>query len=104
MAISAVVGLALVRRQIERGEDRAEEQPGPKLSRHQVGVLALPAEAGLLRQRLLHDGGGVDEHLHIAARLRDQPARQRLQLRLDDLVIVGALRIDGDGAALATLR
>ena len=62
---------ALVGRQLERGEDRAQEQPGAELARHEVGVLALPAEAGLLGERLLHHGGGVDEHLHVGrTRLR----------------------------------
>ena len=52
--------------------DLAEEQPGAELARHEVGVLALPAEAGLLGQRLLHDRRGVDKHLQLA-----RPARQR---------------------------
>ena len=39
-------------------------------------------------ERLLHHRRGVDEHLHVAAGLRDQPARQRLQPGLDDVVIV----------------
>src|SRR5262249_60426701 len=46
-AASAVVGLARIRRQLERGEDRTEEQPGAELARHQIGVLALPAKPGL---------------------------------------------------------
>jgi hypothetical protein len=67
-------------------------------------MLALPAEACCFRQRLLHHGGGVDEHLHIAAGLRDEPARQRLEARLDDLVIVVALRVDRDRAVRALLQ
>ena len=35
----------------------------PKARDEQVGVLALPAEAGGLRERLLHHGGRVDEDL-----------------------------------------
>jgi hypothetical protein len=64
-------------------------------------VLALPAETGGGRERLLHHGGGIDEHLYVAAPLRHQPARQRLQSRLDDLVIVVALGVDRDGTAVA---
>ena len=71
------------------------------LSGHQVGVLALPAETGAGSERLFHHGGGIDEHLHVAAGVRDEPARDRLQLTLDDLVIVVALRIDRDRAAVA---
>src|SRR5262249_38299555 len=50
---AAVIDLRRVRRQIERGEDRAEEQPRPELARDQIGVLALPAEAGGGGERLL---------------------------------------------------
>ena len=46
---AAMVGLGRVGRQLERGEDLAEEQPGAELARHQVGVLALPADAGAPR-------------------------------------------------------
>ena len=46
-------------------------------------------------------GGGVDEHLDLAAGGRDQPSRQRLQPLLDQVVIVVALRIDRDRAARA---
>ena len=91
----------VVRRQFERGEDRAEKQPRAELARDEIGVLALPAEAGGRGERLFHHGGGVDEHLHVAAGLREQPAGERLEPRLDDLVIVVALRVDRDRAAVA---
>ena len=64
---AAMVRSRRVRRQVERGEDRAEKQPRAEFARHQVGVLALPAEAGGGGERLLHHGGGVDEHLDVAA-------------------------------------
>ena len=73
----------------------------PNRARHQVGVLALPADAGGGGQRLFHHRGGVDEHLHVAARLGDEPARQALEALLDDVVIVVALGIDRDRAAIA---
>ncbi len=66
-ARAAVIDVGVVARQVERGEDRAEKQPRAELARHEVGVLALPAEAGGLRQRLFHHGGGVDEHFHVVA-------------------------------------
>ena len=50
------------------GEDRAEEQPGAEIARDEVGVLALPAEPGRLRQRLLHHRRGIDENLDSLAR------------------------------------
>ena len=88
---------------IERRENRAEEQPGPELTRHQIGVLALPAESAAGGKRLFHDGGGIDENLHVAAGICRQPARQLLQARLDQVVIVIALRVDRDGGAVALL-
>ena len=99
-----MIDLGLVARQLERGEDRAEKQPGAELARDEIGVLALPAEAGRLRQRLLHQRRRVDEDLHVAMRRRDQPARQRLQALLDHVVIIVALRIDRDRAARALFQ
>ena len=93
-----------IARQIERGEDGAEEQPGAEFARHQIGVLALPAQPRRLRQRLFHHGGGIDKHLYLAAGCGDQPARQRLQPLLDQIVIVVALGIDRDRAAAALLQ
>ena len=76
----------------------------PNCARNEIGVLALPAEPRGFRQRLLHQRSGIDEDLHVAARFRDQPARQRFELRLDDLVVVVALRIDRDRASFARLQ
>ncbi len=85
-----MVGLRLVERQFERREDRAEKQPGAELARDQIGVLALPAEAGGFGERLLHHRRGVDEDLHLAAGLGREPLRDALQLALDQVVIVAA--------------
>ena len=76
MAIAAMIVLGRIGRQIERGEDRAEEQPGAELPRHEIGVLALPADAGGRGQRLFHHRGRIDEHFHIAAGL-SRPASGR---------------------------
>ena len=102
--MAAMIGLRRVGRKLERGEDRAEEQPRAILARHQIGVLALPAKSGGLGQRLLHHGGGVDKDLHVATCLGDQPAGESFQPRLDDLVIIVALGIDRDRAAIAALE
>ncbi len=85
-----------VRLQLQVGQHRAQEQPGAMLSRDQIGVLALPAEAGRLGQGLFHQGRGVDEHLDLAAEPGGHPAAELLQPALDQLVIVVALGIDGD--------
>ncbi len=45
-----MVDIGVVARQIERGEDRAEKQPGTEFARDEVGVLALPAQPRRLRQ------------------------------------------------------
>ena len=60
---AAMVALGRVGRQRQAQIDLAEEQPGAEIARHEVGVLALPAEPGLLRQRLFHDRRGIDKHL-----------------------------------------
>src|SRR5436305_1398549 len=61
LAGSAVISLALVSRELKRCEDGAEKQPRAKLARHEVRVLALPADPRCLRQRLLHHRGGIDK-------------------------------------------
>ena len=85
-----------VRLQLEAGQDHAEEQPAAMLAADEIGMLALPADAGRLGERLFHHRRGVDEHLELGRRLLDDEARQRLQRLLDRLVIVAALRIDRD--------
>ena len=47
---SAMVGFRLVGRELEIGQDRAEEQPRAEFARHQIGVLALPTDASPLRR------------------------------------------------------
>ena len=59
-------------------QDGAQKQPGAELARHQVGVLALPAEPRRLAQRLFHQRRGVDEHLDLGAALARQAPATRL--------------------------
>ena len=99
-ASAAMIPLRLIRRKIERGQDGAEEQPRAAVARDQVGVLALPAEPGGRRERLFHQRGGIDEDLGVAAGSAEQPSGNRFQPRLDDLVVVIAVRVDRDGAAV----
>jgi hypothetical protein len=96
-----MVDLRCVRRQLERCEDRTEKQPRPELARNQIGVLTLPADAGSGGERLLHDRGGIDEDPRVAAGLRGQPPRQRVESRLDDVVIVVGPRVNRNRAAVA---
>ncbi len=63
-------GVGRVGRELERGVDLAQEEPGAVAAGDQVGVLALPAEAGGLGERLFHDRGGIDEDFDVAARGR----------------------------------
>src|SRR3569833_2175312 len=94
---AVVAGMrGLVRRQFEAGKDHAKEQPTAMLAADDVGVLALPAEAGGLSKRLFENRRGVDEHLEVAARLRREPAAERFQRLLGRHVIVAALRIYRD--------
>ena len=84
-------GSGAVSRQFERREDRAEKQPGAELARDQIGVLALPSKSGMGGKRLLHDRGSVDEYFHVSAGVGGKPAREVLEFRFDELVIVVAL-------------
>ena len=95
-----MIHLRRVRFQRQSGEDRSQEQPGSEFSAHQIGVLALPADTGARRQRFLHHRRGVDKHLHIRLELLRDQAAQRLELLLHDVVIIVALGIDRDRAAL----
>ena len=101
---AAMVLLRRVRLDLGRGEDRAEKQPRAELAADEIGVLALPADAGGFGERLFHDRRGVDEDLHVAAGPGDDAAGDLLQPALDDVVIVAVLRIDGDRAAVALCR
>src|SRR5271166_4591051 len=74
---------AIVRRrrigyEFETEIDLAEEQPRPEFARDKVGVLTLPTDPGLLRQRFFHDRGGVDKQLQPTGPLAVDPPRQSL--------------------------
>ena len=103
-ARAAPAMLAVIRRRVglelQAGQDHPEEHPAPMLATDEVGVLALPADSCGLRQRLLHDRRGVDEHLQLRRRLIDDEPRESLERLLDRLVIVAALRIGGDAPEL----
>jgi hypothetical protein len=99
-----MIGVGLIARQVGGGEDRAEKQPGAELTRDEVGMLSLPAEARRLRQRLFHHRRGIDKYLDLATGFVEQPSRQRLQPLLDQVVIVVAARINRDRAAGALLQ
>ena len=70
-------------------------------ARDQICVPPLPADSRQRGDRLLHQRCGVDEHLDLGTAGSLQGAGHTLELRLDDLVVIAALRIDRDGAAPA---
>src|SRR5262249_10146510 len=84
----AAISLGRVGRQLQCGKERAEKQPGAEFARYQVGVLALPAQAGSGGQWLFHDGGSINKNPGVAARLSDEPAGQRLEPFLDHIVVI----------------
>src|SRR3546814_16797152 len=90
-----MIALRRVRLQRQIGEDFAEEQPGAEIQRHQVAVLALPAEAGGIGEVLFPDRRGVDENLYTCLQVVVQPTSQRLQARLVEVVLVGVGGMDG---------
>ena len=103
-ALAAMIRFRRVGRQFDRQEQFAEEQPGAEAARHQVGVLALPAMARLLRGELFHQRRRVDEHLQALVVGVPDEAAELLQPALHHVVIVAALRIDRDRAAFALLQ
>jgi hypothetical protein len=67
-------------------------------------VLALPAEARLLGERLLQDGGGVDHDLDPRAEAGGDEAGELLQPALEHVVVVAVAGVDGDVGPVAALQ
>ena len=82
-------------RQLQRGKDLAQKQPGAVIPRHEVRVLALPAEPRQLGNGFLHHRGGVHEHLHVPRKDLADPTPKRLQTLLDHVVIIASTCING---------
>ena len=64
-ALAAMVRFRLVGRKLEIREDRAQEQPGAEIARHQIGVLALPTKSRAGGQWLLEQRRSVNEDLDV---------------------------------------
>ena len=91
-----------VGRELEVGDDLAQEEPGPVLGVEEARVLAPRAEAGRGRVRLLRDGPGVDVRPRLEGpRLRAQGAHDPVQECLHHVVVVVAPGVAGDPAAVA---
>src|ERR1700733_8792944 len=103
-AIAAMILLRHVLRQFKRRENGAEEEPRAELARHQIGMLALPADARRGGKRLFHHGRGIEEHLDVAAGFLDQPAPETLQPRLDHVVIIVTARVNGNATVRAPFQ
>src|SRR5579871_5207695 len=78
-AAAAMIVFPRIGRKRQRRQYKAEKQPRAEFARHQIGVLALPAEASLLRQRLFHHRRGVDEDFHLGLEPLRHEARELLQ-------------------------
>ncbi|EGE58995.1 hypothetical protein RHECNPAF_2530074 [Rhizobium etli CNPAF512] len=109
---AAMIGLFSVDGEIRGGEHAAEKQPGTMRAADEIGVFALPAEAGGRRQGLFHDRRGIDEHFHVGAGTCGKTGGDLLQPALDDVVIIAVAGIDryrrsigfGEDAARIFLR
>jgi hypothetical protein len=99
-----MIGLARVGLDQEVGQDLAQEQPGAEAARDEIGVLALPADAGPLRERLLQERCRVHEHLDLAAEVAVHPARDLLEPALEDAMIVAVAGIDRDAGAVRLIQ
>ena len=73
-------------------------------ARDQIGVFALPAEAGFRGERLFHQRRGIHEHFDLRPALLRQPLRQLLQLALDHIVIIAPRRVGRDKAMRFVLQ
>ena len=104
LAGPAMVGLRRVGFQSQAQIDLAEKQPGAEIARHQIGVLALPAEPGALGERLLHDRSGVDKELKPAGPARFDPMRERFQTALQGVVIVAPLGVHRNCARIPSIE
>ena len=62
-------------------------------------MFALPSQPAALGERLLHDGRGIDENLHLTAETRNEKLSQTLQFPFYQSVIVSVTSIDGNGSA-----
>ena len=103
-AHTAMVVFRRIGQQFKRGENRAQKQPRTKLARHQIRVLALPAQTGAHGQRLFHDRCRVDKDFHLSLRFIDEPTGQRLQFLFNDIMIIAPLRIDRNHALIVIFQ
>ena len=67
-------------------------------------MLALPSKPRGLAQRFFGHRRGIDKHLHLAARLGNQPPRQPLQPFLDHVMVIPPPRIHRNGAQLRVIK
>ena len=81
--------------QLCRRQHHAQEEPRAELAADKIGMLALPAEASLVRQRLFHQRRGIDKNFHLRAALCHEFAGELLQALLQRVVIVPPPCVDG---------
>src|SRR6516164_5057042 len=97
---TAMVGLRTIRLESQAQINLPEEQPGAEIARHQIGVLALPAEPGALGEWLLHHRGGVDKELEPARPAFLDPVRECAEAALQGVVVIAPARVNRDRAAI----
>ena len=93
--LPAVVGFRLVGRDLEVGEDGAEEEPGAEPSMDLHGALPAPAKAGLVGEIALQDRTGIDVAALASADQVDV-VPDLAQAGLHDVVVVVVPGIAGD--------
>ena len=97
---AAAIRVRRVGREVERGVDLAQEQPGAVRARDEIGVLALPADARRLASGFSITGAVSTNTFTPAPEARDDELRQMLEHPLDHVVVVAAAGIDRDAAAI----
>jgi hypothetical protein len=96
VARAAAVRVRSVGLEVEVREHRREDHPAPVLRRDEAAVLAHPPDARALRPRLLHHRRDVRGGEQAGpGRAGAEVPRERLELSLEDRVVVAAPRVPG---------
>jgi len=91
-----MIALGLIRRQLEIGEDCAEEQPRAEFAADEIGMLALQPRPAAAASGFSITGAVSTNTLtrQPAAGGGDEPRGERLEFAFEHLVIVAVARID----------
>ena len=70
-----------------------DEKPRSQCPRHQICMLALPAKARPMGQRLFHQRRRIHKNFHVRLRYTRKPRRNFLELALHHIMVIPVQRI-----------